>query len=381
MTSGTSKGILVDRTPVIGIVGSRGAYGLWLARFFRERMGLEVIGRDMAGDTELSERVLIERADVLVFSAPIRATPALIADYVRLADGAERGRLWLDITSIKSTPVAALLASQAEVVGLHPMCAPPRTTTLKGRALVVCEARLDAWRPWLRQFLEASQADCMVADPEQHDRVMALVQGMVHACHMAQGALWRELAPAVGGLAAITPFHTVGYELDLAVTQRMLAGNPAIYQDIQFENPHVAPMLDRLAEHVASLRDLVREGSDAARGRMRQDWLEQAAAFFGEHSLARGSGHFERMAYLLADLAGASCLEVMMPADRPGSLRALLSIFEQHGINFDSIHSSRVSNGELRFRLGLDVGTSTEDLAAAVLAMERADIARRLPAG
>lgn len=370
----------MDRTPVIGIVGSRGAYGLWLAQFFRERMGLEVIGRDMAGDTALSERGLIERADVLVFSAPIRATPALITDYVRLADGAERGHLWLDVTSIKSTPVSALLASQAEVVGLHPMCAPPRAPTLKGRALVVCEARLDTWRPWLQQFLQASQADCMVANPEQHDRVMALVQGMVHACHMAQGALWRELAPAVGGLAAIAPFHTVGYELDLAVTQRMLAGNPAIYQDIQFENPHVAPMLDRLADHVASLRDLVREGSDAARARMRKDWLEGSAGFFGENSLADGSQHFERMAYLLADLAGASCLEVMMPADRPGSLRALLSIFEHHGINFESIHSSRVSNGELRFRLGLDAATRAEDLAAAVVAMEGAGIARRLPA-
>ena len=370
----------MDRTPVIGIVGSRGAYGLWLAQFFRERMGLQVIGRDLAGDTALSERSLIERADVLVFSAPIRATPALIADYVRLAAGAERGRLWLDITSIKSTPVSALLTSQAEVVGLHPMCAPPRAPTLKGRALVVCEARLDAWRPWLQQFLEASQADCVVAEPERHDRVMALVQGMVHACHMAQGALWQELAPAVGGLAAIAPFHTVGYELDLAVTQRMLAGNPAIYQDIQFENPHVAPMLDRLADHVSRLRDLVREGSNSAREQMRRDWLESGADFFGQHSLGQGSEHFERMAYLLADLAGASCLEVMMPADRPGSLRALLSIFEQHGINFASIHSSRVSNGELRFRLGLDTATRAEDLAAAVVAMEGADIARRLPA-
>jgi len=379
MFTGISKGAVVDRTPVIGIVGSRGAYGLWLAQFFRERMGLQVIGRDMAGDTALSERALIERADVLVFSAPIRATPALIADYVRIADGAERGRFWLDITSIKSTPVSALLASQAEVVGLHPMCAPPPAPTLKGRALVVCEARVDAWRPWLQRFLDALQADCMAAEPEQHDRVMALVQGMVHACHMAQGALWRELAPAVGGLDAISPFHTVGYELDLAVTQRMLAGNPAIYQDIQFENPHVAPMLDRLAVHVASLRDLVREGSEPAREQMRRDWLEGSASYFGERSLADGSQHFERMAYLLADLTGAACLEVMMPADRPGTLRALLSVFEQHGINFDSIHSSRVSNGELRFRLGLDEATRAEDLAAAVVAMEDAGIARRLP--
>jgi prephenate dehydrogenase len=370
----------VNDQPVIGIVGSRGAYGIWLAQFFRERMGLAVIGRDVAGDTALSERDLIERADVLVFSAPIRVTPALIGEYVRIADGAERGKLWLDVTSIKSTPVAALLASQADVVGLHPMCAPPRAPTLKGRAMVVCEARVSDWRPWLQTFLEALQADCVAAEPEQHDRAMALVQGMVHACHMAQGALWRELASAVGGLAAIEPFHTVGYELDLAVTRRMLAGNPAIYQDIQFENPHVAPMLERLAAHVGSLRDLVRADDDPARQRMREEWLQQSAAFFGDASLSEGSQHFERLGYLLADLAGASCLDVVLPEDSPGSLRALLSVFEDHGVNFDSIHSSRVSNGELRFRLGLGKDTHIDALAAAVAAMETQGIARLLPA-
>ena len=39
--------------PLVGIVGSQGAFGRWLARFLRERMGVQVIGRDPAGDTAL----------------------------------------------------------------------------------------------------------------------------------------------------------------------------------------------------------------------------------------------------------------------------------------------------------------------------------------
>ena len=58
--------------PVVGIVGSRGAFGRWMARFLRERMGLQVIGHDPAGDTALSPRDLALQADVLVFSAPGR---------------------------------------------------------------------------------------------------------------------------------------------------------------------------------------------------------------------------------------------------------------------------------------------------------------------
>lgn len=362
--------------PRIGLVGSQGSYGRWLRRFFEQRMGLRVLGRDPAGDTELSERALIESVDVLVFCAPIRQTPALIRDYVEQAAGIERNQLWLDITSIKVAPVAAMLTSQAEVVGLHPMSAAPKSATLRGRAMVVCEARLDAWRPWLEQFLTASEADCVRADAEQHDRVMALVQGMVHATHMAQGAVLRELAPAVGDLVGIRPFGSVGYALDVAVTQRMLAGNPAIYQDIQFENPYVAPMLERLTTHLDALRDLVRRGDDAARQQLREQLLERSRAYVGAQSVAEGSYAFERLGYLLADLHEPRFISVFLPLDRPGSLRALLSVFEQRGINLDSIHSSRSADGELLFRIGVSREGDATVLREAMLAIEQDGIGR-----
>lgn len=367
--------------PVIGIVGSRGAYGRWLARFFRERMGLEVAGRDPDGDTALSERALIERADVLVFSAPIRHTPALIDRYVDIAAGAERGRLWLDVTSIKAAPVASLLRSQAEVAGLHPMCAPPKTATLKGRPLVVCAARVQAWRPWLQAFLEASQAECVAAEPDQHDRAMALVQALVHAVHLAQAAVCRERAPAIGGLAVLHALRTVGYELDLAVMRRILAGNPAIYEDIQFENPHVGPVLERLAAHIEALRERVRDGGEGARRAMREALLEQGAAFFGTDALAEGSHAFERLGYLLADLAEPRYLSVFLPEDRPGSLRALLSAFETRGINLDSIHSSRTPDGALHFRIGIGADADTEAVRGATEAIGRDGIGRVLASG
>ena len=175
--------------PVVGIVGSEGAYGRWLRRFFAEGMGLEVVGRDPADRRSPPVRELVERADVLIFAAPIRHTPALIAEYAQVADGIEQGRLWLDVTSIKRAPVDAMLASRADVVGLHPMTAPPKSPNLKGRVVVVCEARLARWRPWLNALLEALEADCVHATPERHDRAMAVVQAMVHATHLAQAGV------------------------------------------------------------------------------------------------------------------------------------------------------------------------------------------------
>lgn len=368
---------MIPPRPVVGIVGSAGAYGRWLRAFFERRMGLEVIGHDPADPASDSPQALVERADVLVFSAPIRHTPALIAEYVRLSAGRERGRLWLDITSVKAAPVAAMLASQAEVAGLHPMTAPPKTPTLKGRVMVVCRARVDAWAGWLQALCEALQAECVPADPEYHDRVMALVQAMVHASHLAQAGVLREYAPALGELPALLPFRSVAFELDTASIARILSLNPAIYEDIQFGNPYVAEMLGRLLAQLQALHALVVRGDDAARAQFRDRFLQRNHQAL-ESGLAAGNYTFERVGYLLADLAGTRALSVYLPEDRPGSLRALLHVFERHGVNLASIHSSRTPAGELHFRIGLENGVDAPALAAAAAEIDATRIGRVL---
>lgn len=371
-------GLLSEHKPVIGIVGSEGAYGRWLAQFFRERMGLRVSGRDPAAADSPSERELIERSDVLVFSAPIRATPALIAEYARIADGAERGKLWLDVTSIKSPAVAAMLQSQAEVVGLHPMTAPPKSPTLKGRVMVVCEARLGAWRGWFQHFAAATEAQCVPASPEQHDRVVALVQAMVHASHLAQAGVIREYSTELGGLEGLLPFRTAAFEMDAAILSRILSLNPAIYEDIQFGNPYVAGMLDRLVEQLARLRDAVGRGDEAARMAFREGFFADNRAALGERALADGNYNYERLGYLLADLADTQALSVHLPEDRPGSLRVLLHVFERHGISIASLHSSRTPAGEVHFRFGFDSRTEAGALLAAAVEVDGSGIGRVL---
>lgn len=364
--------------PLVGIVGSAGAYGRWLRTFFDKRMGLQVVGHDPADPDSLDVDTLIDRAEVLIFSAPIRQTPALIADYAARAAGRERGRLWLDITSVKSAPVAAMLASQAEVAGLHPMTAPPKSPTLKGRVMVVCEARLQHWQPWLQALCEALEAQCVRTTPEYHDRVMALVQAMVHASHLAQAGVLRDYAPVLGELPALMPYRSASFELDTAIVARILSLNPAIYEDIQFGNPHVAEMLDRLLQQLGHLRELVRQGDDAARSEFRVRYLLENRKALGEAAVADGNYSFERLGYLLADLTETSALSVYLPEDRPGSLRELLHVFERHRVNLSSIHSSRTQAGELHFRIGFDHGSDAGAMAASAREIDDSGIGRVL---
>ncbi len=351
--------------PVIGIVGSEGAYGRWLRAFFQDAMGLAVIGRDPAAADCLSERELVERADVLIFAAPIRHTAQLIDDYVAIADGCEGGKLWLDVTSIKQAPVEAMLRSRAEVVGLHPMTAPPKAPTLKGRILVVCQARLSHWRGWLARFLTASQAQCVHATPQHHDRVMALVQAMVHASHLAQGGVLAEQARELGDLAALLPFRSPSFDMDSAIVARILASNPAIYEDIQFGNPYAPTVLKQLAEKLTRLGALVDAGGEAARQAFRDEFLHVPRQALGELAISEGNYRFERLGYLLADLTETRSLSVHLPENQPGSLREMLYVFERHGINLASLHSSRTATGQVHFRIGFDPDSDPNRIAEA----------------
>jgi len=363
---------------VVGIVGSAGAYGRWLTRFFSERMRLQVIGHDPADPASATPDVLLQQADVLVFSAPIRHTPALIAEYVQRSAGREAGRLWLDVTSVKEAPVQAMLASQADVLGLHPMTAPPKSPTLKGRVLVVCEARLDAWRGWVRALCTALEAECVQSTPPRHDQVMALVQAMVHATHLAQAGVLRSYQPVLGDLSTLMPFRSASFELDAAIIARIFALNPAIYEDIQFGNPHVVPMLQQLVTQLQTLQSQVAQGDDGARAAFRQQWLHDNRAALGETGVADGNYTFERVGYLLADLTETQAVSVHLPEDRPGSLRALLHVFETHGISLASIHSSRTPSGEVHFRIGFVAGSDTVRIAAAAAEVDATGIGRVL---
>lgn len=363
-------------SPVIGLIGSEGHYGRWLRSFFEARMGLRVLGTDRGQPGTCTPEELIEHAQVLVFSVPIRHAPAIIADYVELARGRERGQLWLDITSVKQAPVAAMLQSRAEVVGLHPMTAAPKAPTLKGRVMVVCEARLSQWRGWFEGLLGALRAQCVRATPERHDQVMALVQAMVHAGHLAQGGVLARFSERLGGLDALLPFRSAAFELDGAIISRILAMNPAIYEDIQFGNPHAGPVLDALVAELAELRDCVACGDEAARARFRSRFFERVRDRIGADTITAGNYSFERIGYLLADLAGDRSLSIYLPEDHPGSLRALLHVFERHGINIASIHSSRTPGGELHFRMGFEGEVEAAMIAPVIAAIHAEGIGR-----
>jgi prephenate dehydrogenase len=102
-----------------GIIGGTPGMGRWMAVLLRAQgFAVSVAGRE----TKTTAVDLAGRCDVVVVAVPIAAT----ADVIReVGPMLKRGRLLMDLTSLKTEPVALMLAhSAADVVGCHPLFGP-----------------------------------------------------------------------------------------------------------------------------------------------------------------------------------------------------------------------------------------------------------------
>ena len=131
-------------------------------------------------------------------------------------------------------------------------------------------------------------------------------------------------------------------------------------------------------QELGGLRDLVARGDGEARAAFRARFLDGNRDALGAPLLADGNYAFERVGYLLADLVDRPSMSVHLPEDRPGSLRALLDVFERHGISLSSIHSSRTPAGEVHFRIGFGPEVEADIVAAAAAEIDAAGTGRIL---
>ncbi len=359
----------------VGIIGSAGSYGRWFADWLRDAMQAEVIGNDPNDPQSLSPQALIDSSDVLIFSTPVSRTVAVIEEYTQIAGERASDQLWLDLTSVKQAPVQAMLASRAEVVGLHPMTAPPKAPTLRGRVIVVCEVRLDRWRKWMELFLDRLQADCVLISPAEHDRRMAVVQNMTHAMHLAQSSAISEFCANQLSISDLMACRTAGFEMDMASSQRILAGNASLYADILLANPFAEQAVTVLLNQLSKLRQRLVARDHAAICAVD---IQRPRRWFGADAVAQGNYSFERIGYLLADLNDQKVLSVHLSVDQPGSLRQLLAIFEMHKISLHSMHSSRTPAGEVHFQMSFARETADQAIVDARKQIESSGLGRIL---
>jgi prephenate dehydrogenase len=234
----------------IGIIGGTGGMGKWFASFF-QRVGypVEVSGRRIGPDAGQ----MAEHCPVVMVSVPMEATDQVIRTVGPLM---KSDSLLVDLTSLKVAPVRAMLESSiSEVIGLHPLFG-PRVASLHGQNIAVCPARGERWLSWLKVIMERNGAILVETTPEEHDKMMALVQALNHFNTLMLGL---TLAGQGVSLEELQRFSTPLFRDRLDHLNRIIS-HPELYAGLIAGNPRTGNLLSLYERNLAELQGLIRQG-------------------------------------------------------------------------------------------------------------------------
>jgi chorismate mutase/prephenate dehydrogenase len=252
----------------IAVVGGAGGMGQCIANLFGD-LGHAVMIADV--DTQLRPADAAEMADVVVIAVPIDVTAQVIAE---VGPRVQPEALLMDVTSIKAEPMQQMLAATpASVIGTHPLFG-PSVHSLQGQRVVLTPGRGDAWTTWLKQMLHARGLELIEATPEEHDRIMAVVQVLTH---FSTEVLGQTLAKLGVSLDRTLEFTSPIYLIELLLAARHFAQSPELYAAIQMSNPQAPQVMQAFIHAAEQLQTVVDAQNKAAFNQMFAD----VGRFFG----------------------------------------------------------------------------------------------------
>ncbi|MBD3164906.1 prephenate dehydrogenase/arogenate dehydrogenase family protein [Candidatus Woesearchaeota archaeon] len=219
---------------IVGIIGGTGLMGRWFERFFTSR-GYDVL--IASRKTELSIEDCARQSDVVIISVPIDAAIDVIKKTAPLM---KRGGLLMDFTSVKKEPVDAMLKySQCEVVGAHPMFG-PGVDSLMNQTVILCPARGSSWLKRIEKIFLQAGAKLKVTTPEYHDKMMSVIQGVIHFSSITISHVLKELDIDI---AECQEFSSPVYKLRMDMVGRILNQDGQLYGNIEISNPQTTKAL------------------------------------------------------------------------------------------------------------------------------------------
>lgn len=351
---------IVEKLP-IGIIGIGGRVGQMFRSFF-EGLGCTVIGSDQGKPTGLSNADVVRQSSVVIFSVPISETPSVIREMIPFSS---EKQLWMDVTSIKQPAVTAMLESNAQVVGLHPMFRPE--ASFNGQTVVACPVRLSdpRWKTWVVNMLAVTRARIKWSDPAQHDKYMTTVQGMPHLANLVSALHIMQSGVSVSeSLAFTSPFYRILFSL----MGRLVSQNSVLYSSIVMENPETVAMLESRMRIEGELLDIIRKKDHAAFQRL----FTEARGHFGEQVTKEANELFVRILAVLSTLYGSNSvtLEFASRESRPGLLGRVLEVFTRREINLTGINAVNLEGDRLQFAVSFEQSPDSHDVRLALEEIE-----------
>ena len=249
----TSSSPQWNKRSIIGIIGGLGEMGRLFSKFFSSH-GFHVNVADL--DTPLTPERAVSESDIVVFAVPLHETVEIIR---RLVPHTRQGQLLMDLTSLKAAPVKEMLQSPACVVGLHPMFG-GRISSFYGQTLAACPVRIGrgAVAVAAGAFYRASGIRVKECSPDEHDRMMSIIQVLFHLTTMLIGRTLRKLDIEIDETMDYT---SPSYRIEMNLVGRIFAQSPELYGAITQMNPNSEEIFSALKDGLEVYEQFYRTGN------------------------------------------------------------------------------------------------------------------------
>lgn len=239
---------VTHRPHTLGIIGGHGQFGSWL-RAVCQSQGLPILVSDLG--TEISNREVARRADVIFVTVPIGVTKEVLEE---IESELCQEKLVADLTSVKAPIIPVLSRLQSEVLSLHPMFAPSMPSVV-GQTCVTCKIRTGRYADFVEALLIGAGLKLVAMEAEEHDRAMAVIQGLTHFQALtAAHCMMRMGFDPTTTVSVSSPV----YRLRLAMIGRILGQDPRLYAEIQVYNPYIPAVLEHLGDSAELFAEAVR---------------------------------------------------------------------------------------------------------------------------
>lgn len=243
----------ISKKPLIGIIGGTGRFGQWFKLFFNKcGFACIVAGRK----TKLTPLALAKKADIVIFSVPIRETIKLIR---LIGPFVKPGSLLCDFSSLKREPLDEMRKcdKRVGVAGIHPLFG-PFVPSLAGQNIVFCPGRNNNWVKFLKKLFKQQGGRIIEMKATEHDKQMAIIQALTHFVNLALiGVISRQKNK---------PHYTLStpvFRLQLQLIKRILNSEPSLYADIEIHNKYFKSAIKQFTAETKKLGAIVAKGQEA----------------------------------------------------------------------------------------------------------------------
>ncbi len=236
--------VSVLKNYTIGIIGGHGQIGAYFSSIFSSDT-INVIISDLG--TSLTNVNLAKSSDIIVVSVPIDKTVDVIKEIIPYLT---KNQLIIDMTSIKMVTSDIMKQSEADVIGLHPMFNPSVGSIAKQTMIITPVRDRNNWLSVIQGYFEEKKVKLKITTPENHDRMMSLIQVLIHFNSISIGITMAKMGFDINETLEYT---SPIYRMELAMIGRIFAQNGRLYGNIPMNNPFTQ---NTLLEHKLTLEEM-----------------------------------------------------------------------------------------------------------------------------